>query len=696
MNLEKFSLFLFFILCSFPGVGQEKKEQPNIIFILVDDMGYGDVGKFFQNERKQEGSLVPALETPYLDKMAENGAILTQHYTPAPVCAPSRASLLTGLSQGHSQIRDNQFDKALPDNHTLGNVLQKAGYSTAVIGKWGLQGIVSEENENPQHWPSYPTKRGFDYFYGYVRHRDGHEHYPVEGIYRGKKQVWENEQEVSSGLAKSYTTDLWTAVAKKWIMEKTSQKEGKKPFFLFLSYDSPHAVLELPTLQYPEGGGLHGGLQYLGVPGKMINTAGGIPDGWTDPLYSGAVYDHDQNPETAAIPWPETYKRYATSITRIDSAVGDILKLLQDLEINSNTLVVFASDNGPSIESYLPAEYAANEANFFDSFGPYNGIKRDVLDGGLRTPLIIQWPGVIPKNSILRQPSVFYDWLPTFTDAAGLPAPVNSNGISLLPALTQKGISEKSTVYVEYFQQGNTPAYPEFSPGNRGKLRNQMQMIRVGDMVGLRYDIKSHEDDFEIYDIIEDPGQSRNLAGKRDFEELQKKMKSRVLQIRKIEPSAPRPYDSVPIPSVVKETVEKGLTWKAYNGSFPWLPQTRKLEVAAQGTIASPEKEIITTEDHNVIVFEGLLKIPEDGEYSFYLKANSNYFLKLHEINLIDGDYNFTEGEAREAKLFLKKGFHPLKLYFRREKGQIPKIQLEWKTPGSSKKAISPENFFRS
>ncbi|UZH55421.1 sulfatase-like hydrolase/transferase [Salinimicrobium tongyeongense] len=683
-------------MCNY-AIGQEvtlKEQQPNIIFILVDDMGYGDVGRFFQNERRQQEPSSPWLETPALDKMAENGAIFTQHYTSAPVCAPSRASLLTGLSQGQSEIRDNQFDKALPDNHTLGSVLQKAGYHTAVIGKWGLQGIVSKENENPQHWPAYPTKRGFDYFYGYVRHRDGHEHYPVEGIFGGSKEVWENNKEVSAGLEKAYTTDLWTAVAKKWITQKA--QKNKKPFFLYLSYDTPHAVLELPTQAYPEGGGLNGGIQFLGTPGKMINTASGTPDSWTEPVYAEAVYDHDQRPETAPVPWPATYKRYATSIRRIDRAVGDIIKLLQDLEIDSNTIVVFASDNGPSIESYLPAEYAANQANFFDSFGPYNGIKRDVLEGGLRTPLIVQWPEKIAKNRIIKSPSIFYDWLPTFTDAAGLPAPVNSNGTSLLPAFIQEGKVQQGNVYVEYFQNGSTPAYPEFAASNRGKVRNQMQMLRVGDMVGLRYNIQSHDDDFEIYNVTDDPAQSKNLAKSTSYKGLQEKMKAKVLQMRRINSSAPRPYDSVPIPSVKGTRKKKGLIWKSYDGKYPWLPKTEDLKVAAKGTVKEPNFNEIKEMGHDIFLFEGFLDIPEDGKYEFYLNANSNYFLKLHEINLIDGDHNFKEVEIQEAQIFLQKGLHPFKLYYKNKKNEKPQLELEWKIPKDSKNVISSKYFFRS
>src|SRR5689334_9530262 len=187
-------------------------QRPNIIFILCDDLGIGDIGAFYQNQRAaMHDRSVPFFQTPFIDTLARDGAKLTQHYSGAPVCAPSRASLLTGLTQGHANVRDNQFDKELADTHTLGTVLQKAGYSTAAIGKWGLQGgdWESKTNKNPsidapaslkaaeyREWTSFPTKRGFDYFFGYVRHIDGHFHYPKED----GREVWQNDREIAADL----------------------------------------------------------------------------------------------------------------------------------------------------------------------------------------------------------------------------------------------------------------------------------------------------------------------------------------------------------------------------------------------------------------------------------------------------------------------------------------------------------------
>jgi arylsulfatase A-like enzyme len=224
-----------------PSRQEKAQSKPNIIFILVDDMGWGDVGAFWQNQRKARNDRgEPWQQTPALDQLAAGGVMLTNHYAAAPVCAPSRASLLLGVSQGHANVRDNQFDKELQDTYTLGTALKRAGYHTAAIGKWGLQG--GDPKMPGPDWPAHPAKRGFDYYLGYIRHADGHEHYPKEGIYRGTKEVWDNRTNITDDLDKVYTADLWTAAAKRYITQQ-AQAADSSPFFLYLAYDTPHAVL---------------------------------------------------------------------------------------------------------------------------------------------------------------------------------------------------------------------------------------------------------------------------------------------------------------------------------------------------------------------------------------------------------------------------------------------------------------------
>ncbi|RYD70287.1 MAG: sulfatase, partial [Verrucomicrobiaceae bacterium] len=389
MQKPRCLLGLFFsVLCASPLHAAEPA-KPNIIFILCDDLGYGDVGVFFQNQRaKNNQPGQPWHMTPRLDSMAAAGVQMPHHYCPAPVCAPSRASLLTGVHQGHAGVRDNQFDKALEDNHTLASVLKQAGYATAAFGKWGLQG----KGQTEQQWPAHPLKRGFDFYYGYMRHKDGHAQFPKED----GKEVWENFEEVSTGLDKCYTTDLFTARAKKWIAEQRAANPSQ-PFFAYLAYSTPHAKLQLPSTAYPQGGGLKGGVQWLGTPGRMINTAEGEVDGYFHPDYAKATWDHDTDATTPEIAWPDVQKRYATDVRRIDDCVGDVLQLLKDLKIEDNTLVVFTTDNGPSKESYLQEPY---HPTFFDTYGPFAGIKRDLWEGGIRVGALVHWPQGAPAGRV--------------------------------------------------------------------------------------------------------------------------------------------------------------------------------------------------------------------------------------------------------------------------------------------------------
>lgn len=233
--------------------------------------------------------------------------------------------------------------------------------------------------------------------------------------------------------------------------------------------------------------------------------------------------------------------------------------------------MVFNSDNGPSIESYLPDE--EYEPIFFNSFGPFNGIKRDVLEGGERTPLIARWPGKIPAGRVVESPSIAFDWLPTFTDAAGFTAPVNTDGVSLLPSLTGKGSQPKSQIYVEYNQSRSTPEYEEFAPNNRGRMRKQMQMVREGNLVALRYNIQNTDDDFEIFNVIEDPQQRENLAFQPKYKELQERLKKQVLQVRMPDSTAARPYDDALVPAITVDGLSEGLQWSAFAAPEPWLPK---------------------------------------------------------------------------------------------------------------------------
>ncbi|WP_300598161.1 sulfatase-like hydrolase/transferase [Niabella sp.] len=676
--MRKIVLFSCLLLAS--GVwAQAGKPRPNIIFILVDDLGYGDVGVFHQNARRAlKDPAVPFMITPSLDRMASGGAIFTQQYANAPVCASSRSSLLTGVTQGHAVVRNNQFDKALEDNYTIASTLKAGGYNTVAIGKWGLQGTDKKD------WPGHPLKRGFDYYYGYIRHSDGHEHYPKEGLYRKTKEVYDNTVNVTEGLDKCYTGDLWTARAKQWIIDYKKSKAGA-PFFMYLAYDTPHAVIELPTQAYPSGGGLTGGLKWTGTPGHMINTASGDIDSWMAPEFEHAQYlDRATGKMT---PWKDVNKRYATVVQRLDAQVGDLLQLLKDLKIDDNTIVIFTSDNGPSQESYLKEDYTPE---FFKGYGPFDGIKRDQWEGGMRTPTIVQWKGNVNPGKTVLQPSFLSDWMPTLLEAAGMTAPARTDGVSLLPALTGKGVQQKQTLYSEYFFDGKTPGYADFEQNHRNRMRNQMQFIREGNYVGVRYDIKSSDDDFEIYDVVKDPKEKQNKASA--LPALQKAFKDKVLQMRIHSDEAPRPYDSVAVPSVSERGVKKKMQYQLYKGAFLWVPQTGTLKPTKSGT--GDIKTIQTAlSNADAGAFNGYIRVPADGAYTFYVKVNGKAFVRLHDIALLDADYGYTPGTAIQQTLILKAGLHPIRVGFKNE-GKRPELELFWSGPGFEKRLLTPGDFY--
>ena len=517
---------LLIVACLAAAPFAAAQSPPNIVLIVADDLGWGDLGVNFQNDRPTE----KRLRTPHLDRMAAGGVNLQRHYCAAPVCAPSRASLLTGRHQGHAVIRDNQFDAALPDVPTLASMLKQAGYHTALIGKYGLQGGDFARNDStggdPDSWTAYPTKRGFDDFFGYVRHRDGHQHYPAHRWERGDteahreaKQLWHNDREISSDATGCYTTDLFTAYAKR-VIEEQSRKES--PFFILLTYDTPHAALQYPPCEYPTGG-----VRWLGESGRLINATGPI--------------DSYQHPDHVGQDHSDVESRFATSVRRVDTAVGDLQDHLQMLGIADNTLVVFTSDNGPHRESYLAdAKY---QPTSFESYGPFDGIKRDCYEGGIRVPTIASFPGRLEPQTD-QQPSLQTDWMATLADVAGVDPPANIDGVSLWGRWTGQGDAPESVVYIEYKNGSPTPDYDAFAADRRGKRRGQMQVVMIDGYKGVRYRIQSADDPFEIYDVDRDPGERTNLAGRDDeMVALQERMRAFAAVQHQPSENAPRPYD---------------------------------------------------------------------------------------------------------------------------------------------------------
>ena len=654
-----------------PNDPSSKLDRPNILFILTDDLGWGDLGLFYQNSIT--GTKKHA--TPKMDTIATAGMQFRNHYCPAPVCAPSRASFLLGVHQGHANVRDNSFDKALEDNHTVASTLRTAGYSTALIGKYGLQG---KTGGSPDTWPAYPTKRGFDYFFGYVRHGDGHTHYPAHVTdSRGMKELYDQDQMIRDDLTKCYTADLFTARAKKRIIDETTDNPNK-PFFIFLAYDTPHAALQLPTQAYPTGGGLTGGLQWIGTPGNMIDTASGTIDSFRHPDYA------DKG-------WSDVDERFANSVRRIDDCVGDLVKTLEDLGIDDNTLVVFTSDNGPHNESYLSANY---DSNAFDSFGPFDGTKRDTWEGGIREPSWVHWPGTVSAGQVNKISSQFQDWMPTFVELAGYPAPSRTDGVSLVPTLRGSGGQKDSLVYIEYKQTGKTNSFEEFDPSHRGRRRNEMQVIFLEGYKGVRYDIAAHDDDFEIYDVESDPKEIVNFAGTSpEFDDLQRRMKNKVLSVRRVDPAYNRPYDSENVSSVTA-TVIQGVKYSAYQGLWPWIPEFTDLTPEESGLVNSFDLSKLTRPDNAGLLFTGYIRIPADGTWNFHLTSDSGAHLRIHESQVIDDDFAHTGAEV-SGSVNLQAGLHPFRLYYMTDGGADPALDLKWSGPGIDKQTVPDATLFR-
>ena len=632
------------------------QSRPNIIFFFVDDLGYGDLGCFWQDARAS----TKKFDTPGLDTMAAQGAKLTHHYISAPVCAPSRASLLQGRHQGHSDIRNSQFDKALPNNHTIASVLKSSGYRTIHIGKAGIAGGEGSTNltgNGSQNLGAHPLDRGFDRFFGYLFHGDGHEHYPRNGTSDKTAHIYDDYRQVKDASLDLYTTDAWTAAAKKEIIDEATDGDDQ-PFFLYLSFDTPHFKMQRPAVAYPalsqDGNPNTGGIQWTtatdsngGV--RYANTANGngTIDGYTHPDIPNG--------------WSNSEKQHVGMIRRFDNSIADILQTLEDLGIEDDTLCVFTSDNGPHNEG--------NNPRTFESFANMEGIKRDMWEAGIRVPTIVHWPGKIAgatgdENNIheIDYPSGIWDWMPTFCEMAGVTAPAWCDGVSILPTLTGQGTQrDKGYLYFEFQRNvngspGSTPNWVEF-PNHRGEAQGEMQCLRVGNHMGIRTSISTGTEAFQIYDVTTDPGQANDLAA--SLPELQAQMQSLALTSRKSGAGVSRPYDGLALPAVDPGVVHAGLDWMAYtdpSSSWQWVPEFRDLTPTSSGPNPAIDLSVRPSDDNFGLFFTGYLQVSSTGNYQFHLESDTGAQFFLHDSHLIDEDYNHS-GSASSALLLLKPAF---------------------------------------
>ncbi len=459
-------LLISFVALSIACNRESKKEtkKPNIIFIMADDLGYNEVGAYGQK----------IIKTPNIDKLADEGMKFTDHYAGSPVCAPSRCVLLTGLHPGHAYVRgnyelggyrdDNEGGQLpLPDStKTLGTFLKAHGYVTGAIGKWGL-GFANSSGQ--------PSNQGFDYFYGYLCQKQAHDYYPTH--------LWENNywdtlrnaayipHEKLKGDPldpKSYDRYKGPDYSMDKMMEKAERfiRDNKDTsFFLYVPFTVPHLALQIPDDE-PS-------LEYY----KKL-----IPD---TPYVGNKGYLPNMFPRAT----------YAAMVTRMDSEIGRIMDILNELGLDDNTVVFFTSDNGPTFN-----RLGGSDSDYFESAGQLRGLKGSVYEGGIRVPLIAWWKDKVKPGTVSNHISGFEDFYVTFADIIGTKTDKETDGVSLLPVmLEQDNIREHPFIYREF-------------PSYGGQVS-----VRLGDWKAVRQKLKKHPDaSIELYNLKEDIGETNDVA----------------------------------------------------------------------------------------------------------------------------------------------------------------------------------------
>lgn len=467
---------LLLISCQKGGAEKKASEKPNIIYILADDLGYADLGCYGQEKT----------ETPNIDALATGGIRFTQHYTSAPVCAPARCMLLTGLHAGHAQIRGNDemgsrgdvWDfKAMaedpnlegqlpmrPGTQTIGTLLQKAGYKTGIVGKWGLGGPLTESTPNTQ---------GFDFFYGYNCQRQAHTYFPVH--------LWKNDEKVplnnkmvppktrlpedADPYDQASYTDYWLTDYSGTLMQdeliRFIRENREQPFFLYYANPIPHLPLQAPP---------H----------------------WVDYYVKKFGDEEPYTGDKGYFPHRYPHACYAAMVSYFDEQVGEIVATLKELDLYENTLIVFTSDNGPSYTG-------GTDSPWFNSARPFKNskdrVKGRVYEGGIRVPMIAHWSGRIKPGTQTGLISAHYDVLPTLCELTGVEPEGPVDGISFLPTLLGKTQEqEHEFLYWEY-------------PASGGQ-----QAVRMGKWKGIRKNIFKNNLQVELYNLEEDIQEMHDVA----------------------------------------------------------------------------------------------------------------------------------------------------------------------------------------
>ena len=439
--------------------------RPNIVFILADDLGLGDLGCYGQQK----------IKTPSVDALAKEGIRFTRHYAGNNVCAPSRAVLMTGMHPGHCAVRNNsevqpEGQKPLPEGTvTLVGELRKRGYVSGAFGKWGLGSPDSHSS---------PLRTGFDRFYGYNCQRAAHTYYP-KFLWDDDRQVVVNENPIPGHTkldegadpndpksyekfkGKNYSADLISNEVMRFV-----EKNASKPFFLYWATTVPHVALQVPDDSLKE------------YQGK-----------WDDPPYPGGKgYTPHFTPRAA----------YAAMVTRMDREIGRLVKLLKEKGVYENTLIVFTSDNGATFD------VAGTDTDFFKSNGIHRGCKGGMYEGGIRAPCIVSWPGKIRSGAVSDQMSGFEDWLPTLLEIAGGGPPPPNDGFSLVPTL----LEQKSDRPVRDWLYRESPGYG----GQQTIIVGDWKAVRVGLQPAQRAKKSLDDVPVELYHLEEDPAETIDVS----------------------------------------------------------------------------------------------------------------------------------------------------------------------------------------
>ena len=460
--------------------------RPNVVFVLADDLGYGDIGCYGQKR----------IKTPTIDRMAAEGTRFTQMYAGATVCSPSRATLMTGLHNGHCWIRANDARNLRRQDAVVPEVLKSVGYSTALIGKWGIGQAGSD---------GVPNKKGFDFFYGYLNNGHAHNHYPSFLWRDDVKESLPNEQATSlpsgAGVASKrvvYSTDKFADESLAWI-----EKNKANPFFLYLAFTVPHANNEAK-------------LKGMEVP------------------------DHG---EYANTDWPDSTKGQAAMVTRMDAHIGRVLAKLKELGLDEKTLVIFTSDNGPHREG-------GNDPDFNDSNGPLTGIKRDLTDGGIREPFVARWPGKVPAGVVSDHVAGFQDVLVTLAELAGAKDVPPTDGVSFAPTLLGKPAAEQKKhdyLYWEFHEGGFGQAVRlgDWKAIRTTRARSTKAFDANG---GVPPSAATRPAKTELYDLTKDLGEEHDVAA--EHPDL-------VAKVEQIMKDARTPWEPLRAPAATQRTGAK-------------------------------------------------------------------------------------------------------------------------------------------